>query len=62
MWLPAGDVNEAEQLYTAVIAGAPDSAHALFRLATLYHSHNQLHKAEPLYQRALKLDPNRTEV
>jgi len=53
-----GRLNEAEQLYRAVLKIAPNHAGALHRLGVLSSEQGQFEQAVGLFRRALATDPN----
>ena len=53
----AGDVDEAERLYRAVIAAAPDSAAAHCNLGSLLRTSGRTAEAAATLDRAISLDP-----
>ena len=52
-----GDLERARALYTRVVTSSQHNAHAMFRLATVYHQQNRMEEAEQLYKQAMELDP-----
>ena len=57
-----GETNTAETFYQQCLAGEPEHFPALYNLAILYHDAGRLAEAEPLYARALNLQPRMGEL